>query len=148
MGKHKLLNTRYKQLVDYPGCKYKAGDVIDGEIAKEASSDKDVTMAIYPHLFKLLKWYEERLSDFNILFSIKFCRIIKSNGYWREGDILPIEGYKVAADQPVPAFIGFHLKGYGSNPSRDTYSYNQVEPATEAEWMKHKDENKLSISAP
>jgi hypothetical protein len=125
---------RYLVLSLYPGSEYKVNDIVD---ETKGSFDK------YTDVFKPLKWYEGRLYDFNAIFTIKYCRIINSNGYWKNGDILPVAGYICDADIKIPYIKGFILNGY----QKEEYNINKFEPATEEEFLEWKKKNKISITA-
>lgn len=130
---------RYKVLVDYPASRYKAGDVIvrDNDVPDKQDPRN------FPNVFQKLKWWECMETDFNALFTIKFCKIVRTHGYWRNGDILPVSGYVTDTDRRNPVFVGFFLKGY-SGPEK--YELDRVEPATEEEFLAWKKENKISIT--
>lgn len=120
----------------YPGSDYIIGQTIDETHASTSTLDK------YPDIFKPLKWYEYRLNDFNSIFTIKYCRIIDSKGYWSNGDILPVCGYICETDMINPFIKGFILKGY----SKELYEIDRIEPATEEEFLEWKNKNKISIT--
>lgn len=125
---------RYMVLSLYPCSDYKVNDIVD---ETRGSFDK------YPDIFKPLKWYEGRLYDFNVIFTIKYCRIVKSKGYWKDGDILPVAGYICETETINPFIKGFTLKGY----KNEEYNIDRLEPATEEEFLEWKNKNKISITA-
>lgn len=66
---HKLLEPRYKVLADYPGSPFKVGEIlklndsIHPTYAHFTNGEKGIMVDEidnYPHLFRLLKWWEER----------------------------------------------------------------------------------------
>lgn len=128
---------RYTLIKDYPNCPYKIDEVLYNK-----AGIKEPNFANYSHLFQPLAWWEKRGLD--ELTSVRFCRIIKTNGYWREGDILPVIGYDMRTEGPHPIFKGYRLRGYNTNP--ECYTKQQVEPATEEEFLKWKAINKSSIN--
>lgn len=132
-----MKQKRYLLVKDYPGCPYNLEEVL-----YDKAGIKEPDFGKYPHLFQPLQWWEKRGLD--ELTSVKFCKIIKSNGYWREGDILPVIGYDINDGGSYPTFKGYRLKGYNTGPER--YEKSQVEPASEEEFLKWKAENKISIS--
>lgn len=75
----------------------------------------------FPHLFKKMEWWQKRLLD--DLVSVKFVKIVKYRGYWKEGDIVPatlqLEGF-------IP--IGYILKYNHFQP------VFELEPATKEEY--------------
>lgn len=127
---------RYEVIGTYPDTKFEVGHVIEVK-------SLDMNFDDHPKIFRKLKWYERRVTDFNAMFSIKFCRIVETHGYWRNGDILPVCGYMVDAERRLPVFLGFRLKGY-SGP--ENYEFARVVPATEEEFLAWKSENKISIT--
>jgi len=129
--------NRYEVVGSYPGATLAIGDVIEVEDADVAEYDS------HTKVFKKLKWWECMETDFNSLFTVKFCKITRTKGYWRDGDILPVCGYMTDTERRKPVFFGFLLKGY-SNPEK--YEFDRVEPATEEEFLAWKKENKISIT--
>lgn len=134
------LAERYLVIGEYPGSPYKIGETFE-----VAPGIKEQDYSKYPLVFKRLEWYQSRNTQFDELFKIKFCKIVRTCGYWRNGDILPVIGYMTETNQPHPTFIGFLLKGYGKP---EEYEIDRVEPTTENEFLKWKAKNKVSITAP
>lgn len=130
---------RYEVVSSYPGSTYKMGDVVE----KTPGWSEHAIFDHHPKIFRPLKWWECRLNDFTLLFTIKFCRITNTHGYWRNGDILPVAGYDTFTVSKNPTFKGFYLKGYSGN---ERYEVDRVEPATEEEFLKWKEKNKISIT--
>jgi len=74
-----LLKPRYKVIADYPNSPYEIGDLLTnngsflitithfwdewGELQKQKNFHEESDVLKYPHLFKKLKWWEERTPE-------------------------------------------------------------------------------------
>ena len=59
MTPEELMKPRYKVIADYPQSKIKVGDIYTPPVNDEIDSFWNK----YPHLFKQLQWWEERLPE-------------------------------------------------------------------------------------
>lgn len=119
-GIEELLKPRYKVIADYPGSDFEVGGIIE-MIAFNVDVFKD-----FPHLFKRLEWWQERTIE--EMESVKYAKVIKYRGYWREGDIVKIEKFvhgSVTLAQPT----GYYLKYKHYQP------VFELQPATEQEYL-------------
>lgn len=123
---------RYRVIANFPGSEFKVDEII--------WDDKVIDYGKFTSNFKKLQWWEERTFDF--MMSVRFCKIIKTNGYWREGDILPVSGFITDTLTLHPVFKSYILKGYHN----ETYDFKQVIPVTAEEFFEWKKKNKISIS--
>lgn len=55
-----LMKPRWKVIADYPGNQRYVGEIIDGLPNPLDEQELERQMALYPHLFKKLEWWEER----------------------------------------------------------------------------------------
>lgn len=77
----------------------------------------------YPHLFRKIEWWENRLLD--DLEKIKFVKVVKYVGYWIVGDIVPITEFIYKKGQPIK----YQLQ-YNHHQTVDT-----IEPASEEQYL-------------
>lgn len=121
MTTEELLKPRYKVIADYPNSPHKVGELLyQSETTTSLTRYSD-----YPHLFKRLEWWEERTLDDMV--SVKFVKVVNYVGYWRVGDIVPVEDYIINNGK----FHSYNLK-YGK--------YHQPKfllPATEQEYQEY-----------
>lgn len=126
---------RYEVIGIWPG-----GDMIVGQIIMQAIENETVwrvfdeqrwqTQTVhnpekYPYLFKKLEWWQHRtIEQMN---AIRYAKVTKYVGYWREGDIVPVRRFEVGSIQRATP--------YGLILEYDHYHpvFN-VTPATEQEY--------------
>jgi hypothetical protein len=60
MTTEELLAPRYKVIADYPDCNFDVGAIFRDEDFYIGPKQVRHCFSDYPHLFKLLEWYEER----------------------------------------------------------------------------------------
>lgn len=100
MTPQQLLKERIKVIADYPGCKFKVGDILTyvREIAqtydlwRNESTGVEITYSgfgAYPHLFKPLPWHEYRSpEDMPSFVKYKDGRVFKVTEHTGSGCIL------------------------------------------------------------
>ncbi len=136
-----LLKPRYKVIADYPDSKFKVGEILFVPNPKEFPNwfqtnrrfnnegRFEAVLEAYPHIFKKLEWWEHRTIE--ELKSIKYVKVIKYRGYWREGDVVPVysfEGGSIEKAKPT----GFNLKYKHFQP------VFELLPGTEEEYLNQK----------
>lgn len=129
MTVEELLKPRYKVIADYPKSIYKIGDIlrVGGHSEDLLYCDHSgPRMRDYPHLFRKLEWWEERTLDDMV--SVKFAKVIEYVGYWRVGDIVPVEDYIINNGK----FHSYKLK-YGKH-----HQPKFLLPAIETEYLTFK----------
>ena len=121
-----LTPPRYLVIADYPNSHYEIGQIIELSVPKDASGWDMVTLANneeimpkYPHLFRLLHWWEFReLSDLPIYVK-----------YSTKGKIIKVKWIYV---QDGEGKVQLENGGY-----RVTWSFNLFEPATLNEYNEY-----------
>lgn len=114
------MNTnRYEVIADYPKCTVSVGQILHAE-----TSDEKAWCDKYPHLFRLLKWWEHVPVD-------ELPKYVK----WQSDDkvrVAKIEKYSVEHDDTyVYAYIG-------NNKRADKLMLNDNDhPATESEYNEY-----------
>lgn len=136
---YSLISLRYKVKADYPFAKFNKGDIIhefEGTnlLGVAESLFTPETLDSYPHLFRCLKWYENRkveempmylktltqdLTEIEFVFKVtKYCVHPEANQFW--------------------AFEYL----WKNEPDTKRMSLNGWEPATEKEYLKYNELNK------
>jgi hypothetical protein len=127
MNTEELMKPRYKVIADYPRSDYKIGEIIN--CAEEDAKH----FGTWPHLFSRLEWWQNRTIE--ELSGVKYVRVMKYRGYWREGDVVKVTGFDGGSlARSVPT--GYYL---------DTTHYQPVfelSPATEEEYLAYKNQSK------
>ncbi|AZA82194.1 hypothetical protein C1637_09810 [Chryseobacterium lactis] len=93
MNKQQLLNPRFKVINTYPGCEWEIDEILDRDWGLDGNDEDGFKHIVsdFPHLFKPLKWFEERKADdFPI-----YVELIIDIPYYglKKGQIAPI--YKI-----------------------------------------------------
>ncbi len=121
-----LLKPRYKVIADYPKSEFRIGDILeafpdpaDKWLNLRLQRTHNVEAGMYPHLFQKLEWWMDRAID--DLMKVKFVKVIKYKGYWREGDIVPAEFDLIDFAEVKTNPLGYLLK------------YNHYQPVFELE---------------
>lgn len=103
--KDKYLVPRYKIMVDHPGNVYEVGKVLPvdtrffipylgvSNTLEPKIEEATAHFKKYPAIFKPLEWWEDRTLD--EMLDVKFIKVVKYEGYWREGDIVIVTDYEV-----------------------------------------------------
>jgi len=107
-----LLKPRYKVIADYPNCPFKVGNIYD-EDCFEPEVWKSNLLSRYPHIFRLLQWWEDRLPEDLPLYVKDNYSVYKTE--WR-----------TTADGTI---IDLHLDG------QDVYEWSRYLPATEQQYL-------------
>jgi hypothetical protein len=138
MTKKEWLRPRYMVIANYPQRLVKDDEenariLIEGDILEHLNVNGIMTyrrtgrcgfMSVgvpcvdnperYPKVFRRMEWWEKRTID--DLITVKFVKVIKYRGYWREGDIVPA----------ILKLEGFNPKGY-------SLKYDHFQPIFELE---------------
>jgi hypothetical protein len=124
MTKEYFLKPRYKVIADYPGSCYTVGEVLsfeDGNIFSEGSRPIHIEMLRrHPHLFKPLRWWEERDGHLPCYVS------------WKDKHVFEVKGYGATTSGRLHAKFMLHGK-LRSKP------VDLLMPATEEEYKEHTD---------
>lgn len=137
-----LMKDRYEVMQPYPFSCLPIGYIVTEEVplVHYQALNKLVSALDYllefPKIFRPMKWYEKRTVD--TLASIRWFKIIATPSYWIVGDIVPVTDieYKENTHPPeVKRYIGKY---------NHTFKLEDVEPATEAQYLQFKKENKIS----
>lgn len=126
MSIEELLKPRVKVIADWPYGDHMAGDILPAtdkgviRLSKALSCNYEA----YPHLFELLPWYVGQ--SFEDLISVKYVKVVRYVGYWRVGDIVPVEDYDcIVKSKYLHAYI---LK------YKHAHQLSAVIPATEQDY--------------
>lgn len=135
MTPEKLLKPRYKVIADYPSNPRSVGFVF--ELVHEQSIG---VFDNYPHLFKKLAWYEERIWGAEFPFYLK---VVNEYISIPKGAIVEVEKYvpvpegdKYMLDKDA-AHFWVYLVGH-----ENRFNLFHFEPATETEYLEFKKQNK------
>ncbi len=130
MTPEELLKPRYKVIADYPNQYYSIGHVITEESGMFQELDIDFPLDYlnqYPHLFKKLEWWEDRLPE-------DMPQYVKVQDSVRT--VLKIErhstGYFAASDGSNNGFISDEKRFI---VGRLDYNYSDFIPATEQQYL-------------
>lgn len=134
-----FLKPRYKVIADYPGNPYPIGAIgtTDSEYWAQSNYRLIISEAPdkYPHLFKKLEWWEHRTIE--ELKSVKYVKVITYRGYWRVGDIVPVNSFEGGSmEKALPT--GYNLK------YNHYQSIFELEPASQSEYESFINQNKQS----
>lgn len=153
MTPQELLKPRYKVIADYPHNRFKINDILTwienteyfGEKIQVNAFGKFINETLgsawvdhpehFPTIFKQLEWWQERTIE--QLQAVKFVKVIKYVGYWREGDIVPTEGFRIGSLEKSKPY-GYVLKYNHWHPI-----FNVI-PATEEEYKQFRGKEKLN----
>ncbi|WP_343680040.1 hypothetical protein [Chryseobacterium arthrosphaerae] len=91
MTKEQLLKPRFKVINIYPGCEWSIGEILDRDWGWDGDDEIGFKHHVsdFPHLFKPLKWFEERKAeDFPIY--VELIIDIPYHGL-KKGQVAPIQ---------------------------------------------------------
>jgi hypothetical protein len=138
MNRDTLLKPRYKVIADYPLSKmyFNIGDILYWDEKyesyrineKQVAMNKD-TVESFPHLFRRLEWWEERMIEE----LPKYLRYSKYDG----GAVYQVLYYS-PNDNPWLAYI----KGATSQRNQLNFALKDTTPATQAEFEEYQTQNK------
>jgi hypothetical protein len=107
---------RYEVVADYPSSTYKIGDILHSD-----TENMSAFFGKYPHLFRLLKWWEHvPIDEFPKYVKIRESEIVLKVTDWHTGTI----------------FNGVWGKVVDSNLYNTVYTW-WANPATEAEYQEY-----------
>lgn len=119
---------RFIQVADYP-----EPDGYIGKIITCYDKDEIVFHEKYPHLFRRLKWWEDRTIEF--LMAVRYVRVTEYVGYWRVGDVVEVAGIGFSKNLAhcKDGVLFYYLK------SDHPHSVNHIEYATAQEYEEWKE---------
>lgn len=130
MTVEELLKPRVKCIAPFLGME-REGWKLNTVISENLTVEDLQLPIIYPHLFCFLEWWRYRtIEDFKI---IKYAKVIKYVGYWRVGDIAPVDSFECSAD----THGGLVLK------TDHFHALCNVEPATEEDYNAFRNSDKF-----
>jgi hypothetical protein len=144
MSIEKLMQPRYKVMVDYPSSCFFVGDILEmnGECAGTNKTESGCfARSIYrperfSHIFKPLAWWEERTVD--DMTQVRFVKVAKYVGYWVVGDVVPVTSFQISDQAKFEKYV----LQYTHPQTPDT-----VIPATEEQYFEwRKKERKPQIT--
>jgi hypothetical protein len=126
-----LLKPRYKVIAEMPVLAFRIGEIYNADFIPIKVNNQQIytRLDIYPHLFKRLEWWEERTVEE----MPKYIKFIADYMDFKKGSVYLFENW---GDQLFErGEIPFRIKEGEYNLAAVPAHFNQLQPATEAEYL-------------